>query len=59
MEVFREVREPLTNRLLFRFDPERELVEIRQRGELVLVDLAELKRQALDNAEEPVVISAY
>ncbi|MHB1131663.1 MAG: hypothetical protein ACYC4L_04675 [Chloroflexota bacterium] len=61
-EVFREVREPLSGHLLFRFDPERDLVEIRQRGDLLLVDLAELRRQGrqgLDNQEEVVVVSTY
>lgn len=62
MDVFREIREPLTNKLLFRFDPERDLVEVRRRGVPVIIDLAEyrqLSEETLDNTTERKVISAY
>ena len=34
-----EVREPTTNKLLFRYDPTRNLVEIQRRGIMTIVDL--------------------
>jgi hypothetical protein len=37
--VWIEVRNPRTHKLLFRYEPNRQLVEIGQRGDFVLVDL--------------------
>ena len=61
MDVFREVREPITGKLLFRFDPERDLVEIVNRRIPVYIDLSQyrLTDQALDNKDECVKISTY
>ena len=41
-----EVREPNTGKLLFRFDPERDLIEVRARSGRVrsVVDLGEYRR---------------
>lgn len=60
MEVFREVREPVTGRLLFRYDPERELIEICERRQVVVVDLTAYRSgEALDNQNERAIISPY
>lgn len=40
---FVEVREPHTKRLLFRYDPGRNLVEVQARGIKTVVDLNALK----------------
>jgi hypothetical protein len=37
-----EVRHPHTHKLLFRYDPARQLVETKQRGAMHIVDLTEL-----------------
>ncbi len=34
-----EVREPRTDKLLFRFDPERDLIEVKRRESVTIVDL--------------------
>lgn len=34
-----DVREPVTGKLLFRYDPERNLIEIQRRGVVTVVDL--------------------
>jgi hypothetical protein len=39
--VFLDVREPHTNRLLFRYDPLRQLVEIQERKVKTVVDLTQ------------------
>lgn len=44
--MFSEVRHPQTRKLLFRYDPERELIEIVERRVPTLIDLAALKREA-------------
>jgi len=36
---FFDVREPVTGKLLFRYDPERNLIEIQRRGVVTVVDL--------------------
>lgn len=41
--AFVEVREPYTNKLLFRYDPCRDLVEIARRGIITVIDLQKLK----------------
>lgn len=41
--MFREVRHRHTGHLLFRYDPERDLVEIKSRGACELVDLSALR----------------
>lgn len=48
--MFVDVREPHTGKLLFRYDGDRQLVEIQRRGEKTLVDLTEF--QAPESAEE-------
>lgn len=42
--MFVDVREPQTNRLLFRYDPVRQLVEIVHKGVKVVVDLTQYQR---------------
>lgn len=42
-DVFREVREPHTGRLLFRYDATRQLVEVQLRRVKTLIDLAEYR----------------
>jgi len=37
--MFVDVREPVTGKLLFRYDPERNLIEIQRRGVVTVVDL--------------------
>ena len=39
---FVDVREPHTNKLLFRYDPERNLVEVQRRGVKTVVDLTQV-----------------
>lgn len=43
MSNYIEVREPGTNHLLFRYDPNRELVEIKNRDRITVIDLQEIK----------------
>lgn len=43
MSGFVEVREPHTDKLLFRFDPARLLVEIQRRGVKTVVDLEQYR----------------
>ena len=50
LSEFREVRQPFTNRLLFRFDAARDLIEVQYRNVKTLIDLAELRRQAETDA---------
>lgn len=47
ISVWRDIREPITRRLLCRYDPARRLLQIkRSGGDVVLVDLEELDREA-------------
>ena len=41
--TFVDVREPHTHKLLFRFDPARDIIEIQQRGVKTVVDLTQYK----------------
>jgi len=41
--MFVEVRHPTTKRLLFRYDPQRDLVEIVERGDKALIDLTDYR----------------
>jgi len=61
MQGFREVREPTTGKLLFRFDPQRDLIEIVSRRLPVIVDLTRYREdsQGLDNSPDRVKISMY
>lgn len=34
-----DIREPGTNKLLLRYDPDRAIIEVRRRGRITLVDL--------------------
>ena len=45
MSGYIDVREPKTNWLLFRYDPQRDLVEIQRDGKKTYVDLHILKEQ--------------
>lgn len=46
VSVWWDVREPMTRRLLFRYDPRRRLIQIkRSGGDVVLIDLEELDRE--------------
>jgi len=38
--MFVEIREPHTNKLLFKYDPVRDLIEIQRRGQKTLIDLS-------------------
>jgi len=59
-EMFREVVEPHTGYLLFRFDPERDLIEIQRRGIKTLIDLGQFRDvDSIDNDGETVIISTY
>jgi hypothetical protein len=44
--MWHDVKHPKTGRLLFRFDPERMLIQIQQRGDRVTIDLAEYQPKA-------------
>lgn len=57
--AFREVREPHTGRLLFRYDPERCLIEIQQRRIKTLVDLTQFERETAERDAEGVKIGDY
>jgi hypothetical protein len=47
VSVWHDIREPMTRRLLFRYDPRRRLVQIkRSGGDVVLIDLAEIDGEA-------------
>jgi hypothetical protein len=48
-----DVREEATGWLLFRYDPRRQLVEIKQRGRKVLVDLGELDKKVTQPLDKP------
>lgn len=37
------VREPGSNWLLFKYDPERDLIEVQRRGKKTVIDLRQLK----------------
>lgn len=41
--MWRDVKHPTTGRLLFRYDPERELIQIQDRGQKTIVDLQEFR----------------
>ncbi|NLF11194.1 MAG: hypothetical protein GX597_05360 [Anaerolineaceae bacterium] len=43
---WQDVREPITGTLLFRYDPARDLVEVKHGQLKAIVDLAEYKRRA-------------
>lgn len=57
--MFREVVDPHTGYLLFRYDPDRELIEIQRRGVKTVVDLTQYRDDNVDNGGEPVRISTY
>lgn len=44
--TYRDVRGP-DGRLLFRFDPDRDLVEIRDRGQTYVIDLSQHRPRAV------------
>jgi len=44
--AWQDVREPITGKLLFRYDPARDLVEVKHGQLRAIVDLAEYKRRA-------------
>ena len=46
VSIWRDIREPMTGRLLFRYDRRRRLIQIkRSGGDVVLIDLEELDRE--------------
>jgi hypothetical protein len=45
-----DIREPRTRKLLFRYDPQRDIIEIQQRNIKTVVDLRQFK--APESAEE-------
>ena len=46
ISIWRDIREPITGRLLFRYDRRRRLIQIkRSGGDVVLIDLEELDRE--------------
>ena len=46
VSVWWDVREPMTRRLLFRYDPRRRLIQIkRSGGDVVYIDLAEMDNE--------------
>jgi hypothetical protein len=49
-----DVREEATGWLLFRYDPRRQLVEIKQRGRKVLVDLTAFDKSTPHPLDKPV-----
>lgn len=52
MTSFVDVREPHTNKLLLRYDPDRLLVEVQQRGVKTVIDLTQIKsRRVLCGAQ--------
>lgn len=51
--AYLDVRDPFSNKLLFRYDPQRELVEYKKRNLVVVVDLAELKRRLAQQEPPP------
>lgn len=44
--TYRDVRGP-DGRMLFRFDPDRDLIEIRDRGQMYTIDLSQYRPQAV------------
>ena len=47
ISIWRDIREPMTRRLLFRYDPRRRLIQIkRSGGDVVYIDLAEMDSEA-------------
>lgn len=42
-----EIRQPDTNKLLFRFDPVRDLIEIKVRDIITVIDLAQHRQKAM------------
>ena len=59
-DMFREIREPGTGRLIARFDPERDLLEIKQHRVVTLIDLTQFRdTKSLDNGRDSVKISTY
>lgn len=56
--MFVDVRNPHTGKLLFRFDAERDLIEVQDRGVKTLVDLSEYRRtSACERPGEPLQAS--
>jgi hypothetical protein len=46
VSVWRDIREPITGRLLFRYDRRRRLIQIkRSGGDVVLIDLEEMDNE--------------
>lgn len=47
ISIWRDIREPMTRRLLFRYDPRRRLIQIkRSGGDVVYIDLAEIDSES-------------
>ncbi len=50
--MYRDVRNPETGRLLFRFDPEQDTIQVKDRGKTITVHLAQWRRRKEDQ-EKP------
>ena len=47
ISIWRDIREPITGRLLFRYDRRRRLIQIkRSGGDVVYIDLAEIDSES-------------
>lgn len=55
--AFIDVREPHTKKLLFRYDPARDIIEIQQRNVKTLVDLSQYKAGSIAGC--PVVVDDH
>ncbi len=52
--MFIDVRHPYTNKLLFRYDPERQLIEIGERGKTIIIDLTQIRAEnAAERPQQP------
>lgn len=51
--AYRDVRDPHTGKLLFRYDAERDLVEVVHRKKPTIIDLKQIKRQAARGKDSP------
>ncbi len=56
--MFQDVRDPNTGKLLFRFDPTRDLVQIKAHGDMALIDLSEYRQPVATSAAAQIVISS-
>jgi hypothetical protein len=55
---FVDVREPQTEKLLFRYDPDRDIIEVQRRGVKTLVDLRQYQERQERQDAKPIYHSA-